>query len=444
MKERNRLSRRNFLITSTTGLAGAYLFNRIPPRIYGSGERLGVALMGVNSRGHQLARDFAQNPYCEILFICDVDSRAAAKTAALVEELTGRRPQCLTDFRRALDSKDIQALAVAAPDHWHAHAAIMALKAGKHVYVEKPCSHNPREGELLLAAEQKYGKVIQMGNQQRSSLHTIEALNRVREGIIGRVYLGKAFYANTRGSIGRGKESAVPEWLDWELWQGPAPRVNYRDNVVHYNWHWFWRWGTGEACNNGTHEVDVCRWFLGVDYPLKVSSTGGRYHYEDDWEFADTQTIGWEFEGRKSLVWEGRSCNGRPIENRGRGAVIYGDGGTLIVDRNGYEIFDDKNTLIKKASAGEVNATMDLSGAGGSLTGDHIANFLDAIRLGKKLHAPITEGHRSVLLCHLGNIAQKVGRTLEIDPVNGRILDDGEAMKMWSRDYEPGWEAHLK
>jgi predicted dehydrogenase len=443
MNEKTFDTRRDFLKVSTLGLAGVYVFSRFPSKISGANDRLGVAVMGVNSRGHELARTFAQNKHCDILHICDADSRASEKTAAAVEELTGKRPQCTADFRRALDSRDVQALVIAAPDHWHALASILALKAGKHVYVEKPCGHNPREGELLIEAQKKYGGILQMGTQQRSSNHTREALELVKEGLIGRVYQGKAFYANTRGPIGRGKPAAVPPWLNWELWQGPAPRVEYRDNVVHYNWHWFWRWGTGESCNNGTHEVDVCRWFLDVDYPVKVSSTGGRYHFEDDWEFCDTQTIGWEFEGRKSLIWESRSCNGRPIEKRGRGSVIYGEGGTLVVDRNGYELYDNKNTLIKKTTAEEVNATMDITGAGGSLTGDHIANFVDAIRLDKKQNSSISEGHKSVLLCHLGNIAQRMGRSLDIDPRSGRILRDPEAMKFWSRDYEAGWEPSL-
>ena len=443
MTVKNNTSRRDFLKISASGLAGAYLLSGFTPRVYGANDRLGVAVMGVNSRGHELARNFARNKYCDIIHICDVDSRAAEKTAAEVEKMTGKSPQCTVDFRKALDSRDVQALVIAAPDHWHLHASILALKAGKHVYVEKPCGHNPGEGELLIEAQKKYGKILQMGNQQRSSNHTIEALRLVKEGIIGRVYQGKAFYANTRGTIGRGKPAPIPRWLDWELWQGPAPRLEYKDNIVHYNWHWFWRWGTGEACNNGTHEVDVCRWFLDVDYPAKVSSTGGRYHFDDDWEFYDTQTIGWEFEGKKSLIWECRSCNGRPIEKRGRGSIIYGDGGTLIVDRNGYELFDNKNVLIKKTTAGEVNATMDITGGGGSLTGDHIANFVDAIRLDTKQNSPIAEGHKSVLLCHLGNIAQKMGRSLDIDPRSGRILHDPEADKLWGREYEPGWEPSL-
>lgn len=444
MTKINTTSRRDFLKASTAGVGGAYVLSFFPSRVLGANGRLGVSIMGVNSRGHALAQDFAKNKNCEILYICDVDGRAAEKAAASVLEITGKRPRTIKDFRNSLEDKDVDALVIAAPDHWHAPASILAMDAGKNVYVEKPCGHNPREGEILISAQKRFGKIMQMGNQQRSSRHTMEALQQVREGLIGRVYLGKAFYANTRGPIGRGKAVEVPEWLDWDLWQGPAPHVAFRDNIVHYNWHWFWRWGTGESCNNGTHEVDVCRWFLDVDFPVKVTSTGGRYQYDDDWEFYDTQYIGWEFEGRKSIIWEGTSCNGHLIENRGRGAVVYGEKGSLVVDRNGYEFYDRDNVSIKKASSSEVNATMDVTGSEGDLTAGHIANFVEAVLSGEKPRSPIKDGHISVLLCHLGNIAQKMGRSLEIDPRNGRIVSDGEAMKMWGRDYEPGWDKIMK
>ncbi len=432
-------TRRDFLKTTGVGMAGAALASTIPANVLGANDRVNMAMIGVNGRGYGMSKEFAANPNVEITYICDVDSRAIEKTVAAVKEATGKKPKGVVDLRTALDSKDVDAIYIATPDHWHTPAAILGLKAGKHVYVEKPLGHNPREGELLVAAQQKYGKVVQMGNQQRSSWHTMQALQKVRDGIIGRVYMGKAYYANTRGPIGRGKKAPVPEWLNWELWQGPAPRVEYRDNIVHYNWHWFWRWGTGEALNNGTHEVDVCRWFLGVDFPTKVVSTGGRFHYDDDWEFYDTQYIGWEFEGRKAILWEGRSCNGRPVEGRGRGADIYGEEGTLVIDRNGYLFYDKKNKVIEEVKTGDFNASMDTSGVGGSMNGAHIANFINAVIKGEKLNSPAADAAKSVLLLHLGNIAQAKGRSLRIDPRNGRIIDDADAMKMWARDYEPGW-----
>jgi predicted dehydrogenase len=433
-------SRRAFIKTGARALAGAVLPSSLSARRRGAASaRLVISVMGVNGRGLALAEEFARHPDCHVAYICDVDSRAAARCAEAVQALADRRPRMLKDFRHSLDDKDVDALVIAAPDHWHAPASLLALQAGKHVYVEKPCGHNPREGELLVEGQRKYRRIVQMGNQQRSSPHTREALRIVREGIIGRLYMGKAFYANTRGPIGHGRPAPVPDWLDWDLWQGPAPRTEYRDNIVHYNWHWFWRWGTGESCNNAAHEVDVCRWFLDAGFPTKVTSIGGRYHYDDDWEFYDTQTIGWEFEGRKAIQWEGRSCNGRPVEGRARGSVLYGEGGTLILDRNGYELYDNDNTPLRKQSADETVDALDTTGAGGSLNALHIANFCDAVRSRAEPNAPIDEGHVSVLLCHLGNIAQKMGRSLTIDPRSGRILNDAGAMKMWGRDYEPGW-----
>jgi predicted dehydrogenase len=365
--------------------------------------------------------------------------RAVEKTVDDVATMQERRPEGVTDFRRALDDPALDALVIAAPDHWHAPAAMLALNAGKHVYVEKPCGHNPREGELLVEAQQRYGGVLQMGNQQRSAPESIDVIQQIRDGVIGRPYYGRAWYGNTRGSIGHGVPAAIPGWLDYELWQGPAPRTPYRDNVVHYNWHWFWLWGTGEICNNGTHEIDVCRWALGVDFPSKVTSAGGRYHFDDDWECPDTQIASFEFESGATITWEGRSCNGRPIENRGRGASIHGTDGTAIIDRSGYIIYDNENNEVARRIRGDTVDALDTRG-GGSLTDLHIANFLDSIRDDASPTAPIDAGHKSQLLCHLGNIAQRTEGALTCDPRNGRIVADADAEKLWSRDYEPGWE----
>ena len=239
------------------------------------------------------------------------------------------------DFRESLQDKDIDAMVIAAPDHWHAPAALLAMQAGKHVYLEKPSSHNPREGELLIEAARKYNKAVQLGNQRRSFPRVIQGMQELKNGVIGRPYLGKGWYANNRGPIGTGKEVAVPEWLDWDLWQGPAPRKTFKDNIVHYNWHWFWHWGTGEALNNGTHMIDLLRWGMDVDYPVKVSSNGGRYRYQDDWETPDTQVINLDFKEGVSMTWEGRSCNGTLIEGSGAGVIFYGEEGSYVISRGG-------------------------------------------------------------------------------------------------------------
>ncbi len=437
------IDRRGFIAQGTTAAFSLSVLGRAarPRAAAPSSDRIVVAVMGVNSRGNELAKSFA-SVGADVAYVCDVDARATGKTVADVAALQERPPHGITDFRRALDDVGVDALVIGAPDHWHAPATLLALQAGKHVYVEKPCSHNPREGELLVEAQQRYARVVQMGTQQRSAPASIDLVARIRDGIIGRPYFARAWYGNTRGSIGRGRSAPVPDWLDYELWQGPAPRRPFRDNVVHYNWHWFWHWGTGEICNNGTHEIDVCRWALGVDYPSKVTSAGGRYHFDDDWECPDTQIASFEFESGATISWEGRSCNGRPIENRGRGASILGTGGTAIVDRSGYVVYDLDNAEIARRIRGETVDALDTRGEG-ELTDLHIANFLDAVRGDAAPAAPITEGHKTQLLCHLGNIAQRTGGALRCDPRTGRIVDDADAAALWSREYEPGWEAKV-
>jgi len=432
------MKRRKFVKTvSAAGLGLAapgvrsWVFGRSPS------EKVVVAVMGLNGRGTVLAKAFARTPNATVGYVCDVDSVVLAKAAAAVGGLQPTPPRAIADFRRALDDKTIDALVIAAPDHWHTPATILALQAGKHVYVEKPCGHNAREGELIVEAQRKHQRVVQMGTQQRSADRSIELAQALKEGLIGSPYLARAWYANTRGTIGRGKEAPVPGNLDYELWQGPAPRTPYRDNVIHYNWHWFHRWGTGEICNNGTHEIDVSRWMLGVDTCTRVVSTGGRYQFDDDWEFTDTQEVTFEFAGGKTIIWQGQSCNGLPMFGRSRGVSVLGTNGSVVVDRDGYVVYDQKGQVIREAKAAKPADPLNVV-ADDEMTAVHIANFVAAVRTGAALHQPIAEGAKSVLLCHLGNIAQSTGRALHID-ASGHIIDDADAMKQWQREYAPGW-----
>ncbi len=440
----NGMNRRDFLKKSSAAGIGLGVIGGLSPVVAQgqSNDRLRVAVMGLNGRGGVLCSSFARAENCEVTYVADPDEDVIPKRVEQVKEIQGKAPKGIKDFRKALDDKKIDILAIAAPDHWHTPASIMALDAGKHVYVEKPCGHNPREGEMLIEAQKHYGKVVQMGNQQRSAKRSIQCMEDIDDGIIGDVYYAKAFYANDRGSIGNGKVTSPPPNLDWDLWQGPAPHVEYRDNLVHYNWHWFWRWGTGESCNNGTHEIDVARWALGVDFPVRVHSSGGRYHFDDDWEFYDTQVLTFDFDGEKTIQWEGKSCNPFPVVNRGRGTTIHGTEGSIVIDRDGYIVYDMDNNEVKNVTGESMSNAMDTAG-GGNLTDMHIENFNAAIRSGEELHSPIDEGHKSVLLCQLGNISQRMGRQLNIDPYNGRIMNDPEAMNMWSREYEIGWEPKI-
>lgn len=440
------IDRRQFLATTSAvvgaglavpGQAAAAPFVR---RQQGAAaDRVRVALMGVNSRGAQLARAFTAIPGSVVTVICDVDTRAADKCAAQVATASGTAPRLEPDVRKVLESADVDALVIAAPDHWHAPAAILACRAGKHVYVEKPCSHNPREGELLVAVAGETGRVVQMGNQRRSWGNVQAAIAAVHAGEIGRPYLARTWYANTRGSIGTGKEVPVPAWLNYDLWQGPAPRRPYLDNVVHYEWHWRWHWGTGESANNGTHMFDLARWGLQVAHPTRVTSAGGRYHYQDDWEFPDTQVVTLEYPDRRMITWECMSSNGWQQEGQGVGVTFHGDKGSLSINGNAYTVFDPKGKKLREVAAPE-RAALTTAGPGASLDTGHAHNFLETIRGKATLAADIEGGHVSTMMAHLGNIAWKTGRTLTCDPETGRVQGDRDAEAMWSRQYEPGWE----
>ncbi len=434
------MHRRSFIKNTTAATAGITILN-FP--IFGKNapsNKVVVAVMGVNSRGAYLANSFSNIPNVEVAYICDVEEKAIQNGMNALKDAP-HKPTLVNDIRELVTKKDFDALIIAAPDHWHAPAAILGAMNNKHVYVEKPCAHNPYEGELLVEAMVKSGKLIQMGSQRRSFPTLIEAVKKVKDGIIGNTYFGKSWYANNRKSIGIGNKIPVPSTLDFNLWQGPAPRRDYKDNLVHYNWHWFWHWGTSETCNNATHELDCCRWFLGVDFPSKVSSAGGRYAFHDDWETPDTQVASFEFANNKAITWEGRSCNNFPVEGSGRGFIIYGDKGTLTNDGNGdYKIFDDKNKLITEVKSNVKADPTNTVSATGNLEMYHFQNFIQSIRGEATLTAPVNEGYKSVLLCLLANISQRTGKTLHCDPVNGHILNDNAAMKMWKREYEKGWE----
>jgi predicted dehydrogenase len=444
-------TRREFIRTAALGTAAISLGGILPgfssksySNIIGANDRIRVGAIGINSRGRALASNFAKQKGCQITRLCDVDSRALSICASTIEKITGDKVNTDKDLRVMLEQKDIDAVIIATPDHWHAPASLMAMKAGKHVYVEKPCSYTPHEGEMLIIGAKRYNRVVQMGAQRRSWPNVVEGIKEIKAGAIGNPYFGKGWYTNNRPSIGIGKKVEVPKWLDWDLWQGPAPRRAYQDNIVHYNWHWFWNWGTGEALNNGTHMMDILRWGMEVDFPTMVSSVGGRYRYQDDWETPDTQVINWEFGKNKSMSWEGRSCNSRPIDGDAVGVMFYGEKGSLLITgTNGYKIFDPDNKLIKEVKSDIVIDARNLMDPAEQLDAYHIQNFFDGIRKGTKLNTNIIDGHKSTLMMQLGNISQRVGRSLSIDNTNGQIKNDPEAMLFWKRKYDSNWEMKL-
>ncbi|XZE35076.1 Gfo/Idh/MocA family protein [Pirellulaceae bacterium SH501] len=421
------MQRRSFLANSSAGLAALGLSqaaNGSPTLLDDKPTVIGI--MGC-SRGRDLLRDFLKIPNVLVKYVCDPDSSRVAGAAKLATD-AGQKTEAIADFRKILDDKEVDALICAAPNHWHGPATIMGCNAGKHVYVEKPACHNPQEGEWMVAAAEKANKCVQVGTQRRSGPGYQEAIAKLHAGAIGKVYLSRCFFNRLRGSIGSVKDEAPPSNLAYDLWQGPAPKRPYRSNVVHYNWHWFWHWGNGELGNNGVHGLDVCRWGLQVDYPIRTVSSGGRYCYQDDQETPDTQQVAWEFEGGKQITYQGLSCSQHPP-----GALVsfYGTDGYMEIDGDGvYSIYDSKNKLSesggKKAWGQE----------------EHLKNFIDAVRANdpKMLAQPILSGHQSTLLCHLGNIAQRTGEVVKTSSKNGKWADGAIPNEHWRREYDPQWE----
>jgi len=445
-----KISRRFFLKTAGTTSALLTVGGILPgfsaasySRIIGANERIRLSIVGVNGRGTALSGNFARMPGGEVATICDCDKRAMDKCIEATKKMQTSVPKGEKDFRKSLADKDIDAVVIAMPDHWHTPAALLALQAGKHVYLEKPVSHNPREGEMLIEATAKYGKTLQVGNQRRSWPNLIQAIHELHEGVIGKIHSGKMWYANARPSIGFGKIARVPDELDWNLWQGPAPRTIYKDNIVHYNWHWFWHWGTAESGGNGVHMVDLLTWGMNLKFPKKINSMGGRYYHTDDWETPDTQLICLEYD-KAVLHLECNSCNAKRTEDAAVGVMFYGDLGSLFISGgNEYKIFDQKNTVIKDVKSNlnfTAGNTIDPSQ---DLDMIHFQNFFDGIRKGTPLACTAELGHQCCALMLLGNIAMRTGRTLDLNPANGHIIGDNEAQRYWGRDYEPGWEPKI-
>ncbi len=431
------VNRRQFLkqtSATTAGLAALGSFN-----VLRAGEspnkKLAVAVMGCNARGMAHIETWLEVPNAEIAYICDVDSRALAKGVEAVAKKQQRKPKGEKDIRRVLEDKDVDIVSIATPNHWHAPATILACNAGKHVYVEKPGSHDPYESYLMVAAARKNQRHVQMGNQRRSWTWLQEAIQRIHAGEIGQVLYARSWFNTNRGSIGHGKEVPVPKWLDYDLWQGPAPERPYLDNVVHYKWHWRWHWGNGEIGNNGIHFLDLVRWGLQVDQPGRVTCGGNRYWFQDDQETPDTCALTVDF-GNKGLIWEGHSCYSRREEGGKTGVIFYGEKGALVIADYKARLYDTAVESPGASPDGKVIA--EFSGPPDVLP--HFANLADAIREDKPLRSEIEEGQKSTMLCHLANIAWRTGHTIDFDAQQRKIKGDPAAMALWKREYRKGWE----
>lgn len=423
--------RRLFLKSGAASVAALGLSDHLraqeTPAAAAPSERLSIGIMGVNGRGGAIARNMMATGQVDIAYICDVDSRALERVTKIVNEKQGTKAQAVADFRRILDDKSVDALVCAAPNHWHAPATILGCNAGKHVYVEKPCSYTAEEGELAVAAARKHDRIVQMGTQRRSWPGIVEAIEKIHQGAIGKTLYCRTWYNNRRGPIGFGKQAEVPSWLDWDLWQGPAARRPFKDNLVHYNWHWHWHWGNGELGNNGVHGLDVARWGMQVDFPNRVTAGGGKYRHDDDQETPDTMMVTYDFPEGKTITWEGLSWSPLGPHDSGFGVSFHGTDGSMIIRGSGYTQLDMRG---KEVASG--------NGAGGDQ--DHFMDFITAVRDGHRPNAEIEIAHKSTLLCHLGNIAYRTGSVLNTDAANGRPVENANAKELWSREYAKGWE----
>ncbi|PRY90403.1 Gfo/Idh/MocA family protein [Mongoliibacter ruber] len=442
---RREFIKKSVLATAGVSSLGALGFSaKSYGNILGANDRMNVAIAGLGRRLGAFYDPIARKESNVVLHtLCDVMASQREKAAANFAKHIDYTPKLENSIIKVIENKEIDVLINATPDHWHAPGTWMALQNGKHVYVEKPCSHSPEEGELLIKYRDKYNRVVQMGNQQRSSFHTIEIIKEIHDGVIGKPYRAVAFYSNGRGEVPHQVEQAPPTGLDWELFQGPAPRRPYTHDTWDYNWHWYgWDYGTAETGNNATHELDVARWALQVEFPKHVNVDAGKYHFVDDgWTMYDTMYATFKFEDDKTIVWDGKSRNSLNTYGADRGTIIYGTEGSVFVNRGLYRLFDRSGKLIKEVkSRGEEGSTN--LGGGGDNTTDHVVNFFEAIRGKEKQNSTIDEGAVSTLLCHLANISSRIGENFDCDPSNGHIKN-AKGMSLWSREYEPGWEPKI-
>jgi len=407
------LARRKFLQTSTLGLtAAAYAGAAQQPN-----ERVMLAVMGVRGRGRNLIQGFAALHNVQIAALCEVDDNVVRPAQQLIAN-QNRKVAAERDIRRVLEDRNVTALVIAAPDHWHALATVWACQAGKHVYVEKPISHNLVEGRRMVEAARRHNRVVQVGTQRRSGPHFASAVEFVRSGGLGKVPFARTWIAGNRPNIGKMKDSPAPSSIDYDLWLGPAPRRPFNRNRFHYNWHWHWDYGTGELGNNGVHGLDLVRWLLNLDAPTRISSGGGKYFYKDDQETPDTQLATFDFSSC-SVLWEHRIWSRTGFMGQSWGVVLYGERGVLVFDNRGWHVEDGVEAS---------DRTQDMDRA-------HLQNFVDCIRENRRPNCDIEEGHKSTRLCHLGNIAIRTGLTLHFDARTESCREGGEANRLLSRNY---------
>lgn len=441
-------NRRDFIIKSALGGLGlasassmgmsAQSYNNI----IGSNDRLHVAIAGLGRRlGAYFSPIADKKSNVKLRYLCDAKQSQMSRAAERFKKHIDYNPQLEQDIFKVLDDDKVDVLINAMPDHWHTPGAIMAMKSGKHVYVEKPSSCSMEENELLVEATKKFGKIVQMGNQQRSSVHTQEIINKIHEGAIGHAYKAIAFYSNGRGEVPVQKKAAVPEGLNWNLWQGPAVHREYTSETWDYNWHWYgWNYGTAEMGNNATHELDIARWALNVNLPQMVEVESDKRHFLDDgWEMYDTMKARFTFEDNKQIEWDGKSRNAYNTYGGGRGVVIYGTEGSVFVNRDCYKLFDRAGQLIAEVKSGGKEGGVALGG-GGDMSTLHVMNFFDTIRGKTAANAPIADANISMAMVHYANVSSRIKQSFEVDHNKGTMFNR-DAMELWAKPYEESWKS---
>jgi predicted dehydrogenase len=422
------------------GAAGALASTQVKSHMLASpNDTVRVACVGVRGQGRAHLNQYSQMKNVEIAAICDIDESILNSRLDMVEKKTGKKPASYWEIRKLLEDKSIDAISIATPNHSHTLQTIWSLQAGKHVYCEKPCSHDVFESKQIVAATKKYGKIVQHGTNSRSGVAIRDAIQKMNEGLIGDVYHARGLCFKWRDTIGRAPVEPVPAGVHYDQWLGPAPKHEFTKNRFHYNWHWFWDYGNGDFGNQGIHELDIARWGLGVSYPHKVSAIGGHYMFDDDQETPNTLSVSYEFrEGGKNKLmtfevrhWATNFEDQIGVNHKGDsgsvGNIFYGSKGYLCIEwytKYWTYLFDTKT---KERHAGP---TEDQGG-------NNWENFIEAVRANDpaKRNAPIEEGAKSATLMHLGNISYRLGRSLTFDAEKMECVGDREANAMFKRKY---------
>jgi predicted dehydrogenase len=442
------LGRRSFLKKTGVATAAAFVTSPLMNQVSikkSPNDTINVAVIGIRSRGRDHYRALVQIPNVKIAVLCDIDQRLLPEAVAEVEKLTGYRPATATEYRKVLDDKDIDVVSIATPNHWHALQTIWACQAGKDVYVEKPVSHTVLEGRKMVEAARKYNRVVQTGTQARSNFATIQAINYLNDGGLGDVYMAKGLCLKPRGSIGHVKNSSVPEGVNWDAFLGPAPYRPFNENRFHYKWHWFWDTGCGDLGNQGIHQADISRWAMNkLTHPVRIEGTGNFFIWDSDQETPNIQHLEFEYDDGSMLQFDVRGLATNAEGGIRVGNLIFGSKGWMSIDNEdvgGCQTYLSEIQIMPSGYSTykeeEGPAFSNEDPASSDAVVNHFTNFLDCVRSGKwqDLNADVLEGHLSSSLCHLGNIACRLKRSLRFNPHAELFIDDAEADTYLTKAY---------